>query len=104
MKPPLQRLLSDYGMVFVLLLLCAFFSAVTLTEQNPTGEAAARQLAADLKSASSKGARVLIAVRPQADDTVFARELEGALTAAGWQVHPDGRDVGRPRRRRADPG
>ena len=82
MKPALQRLLSDYGMVFVLLLLCAFFSAVTLTEQNPTGEAAARQLAAEL----NKSSRVLIAVRPQADDTLFARQLEQTLTAAGAQV------------------
>jgi len=82
MKPALQRLLSDYGMVFVLLLLCALFSAMTLTEQNPTGEAAARQLAGEL----SKSSHVLIAVRPQADDILFARQLQQALTAAGAQV------------------
>jgi ribose transport system permease protein len=83
MKPNLQRLLSDYGMIFVLLLLCAFFSAVTLTEQTPTGEAAARQLATDLKGIAGKDGRVLIAVRPQADDQVFARELEQSLSQAG---------------------
>src|SRR5260221_8036360 len=82
MKAAFKRLLSDYGMVFVLLLLCAFLSAMTLTEQNPTGEAAARQLATDLKQSS----RVLIAVRPQADDAIFARQLEQTLAAAGAQV------------------
>ncbi|MEP6671921.1 MAG: ABC transporter permease [Chthoniobacter sp.] len=86
MKPTLQRLLSDYGMIFVLLLLCAFFSAMTLTEQNPTGEAAARQVASDLGRSPGKGGRVLIAIRPQADDTLFARQLEQALTAAGLQI------------------
>src|SRR5579862_8174003 len=86
MKPALQRLLSDYGMVFVLLLLCALFSAITLTEQNPTGEAAARQVASALERSPGKGGRVLIAVRPQADDTIFARQLEQALTNAGMQV------------------
>ena len=86
MKPALHRFLSDYGMIFVLLLLCAFFSAVTLTEQNPTGETAARQLAADLGHSPGKGGRVLIAVRQQADDAIFARELEKALTASGVQV------------------
>ncbi len=78
----LTRLLADYGMVLVLLLLCAFFSVVTLTDQHPTGEAAARQLAADI----DKGARVLIAVREQAEDAVFARELEAALRANGAEV------------------
>lgn len=83
MKPTLQRLLSDYGMIFVLLLLCVFFSAVTLTEQTPTGEAAARQLASDVKSLVKKDGRVLIAVRPQAEDQAFAHELEQSLSQAG---------------------
>lgn len=86
MKPALQRLLSDYGMIFVLLLLCVFFSAVTLTEQTPTGETAAHQLASELVHSPGKGGKVLIAVRPQADDTVFARALEQALSGAGLQV------------------
>ena len=87
MKSALQRVLADYGMIFVLLLLCAFFSAVTLTEQNPTGEAAARQLGAELAHTPGKGGRVLIAVRQQSDDVIFARALEREeLRAAGVQV------------------
>jgi ribose transport system permease protein len=34
----MQKLLADYGMVFVLLALCAMFSVLTLTEQMPEGE------------------------------------------------------------------
>ncbi|TCO87200.1 ribose transport system permease protein [Chthoniobacter flavus] len=86
MKPALQRLLSDYGMIFVLLLLCVFFSTVTLTEQTPTGETAVHQVASDLVRAPGKGGQVLIAARSQAEDTVFARALEQELTAAGLQV------------------
>lgn len=70
-------------MVFVLLLLCVFFSAVTMTEQTPTGEAAARQLAAELQASGKKEGRVLIAVRPQAEDQIFARGLEKSLGQAG---------------------
>jgi ribose transport system permease protein len=86
MPPSIFRVLSDYGMVLVLLLLCAFFSAVTLTEQNPTGEAAARQVAGDLERSPGKGGSVLIAVRSQSDDAIFARQLEQALGAAGLRV------------------
>jgi ribose transport system permease protein len=86
MKPALQRLLNDYGMVLVLLLLCAFFSAVTLTEQTPTGEAAARQLGADLACSAGKGGRVLIAVQPQEEDVALAHALEHELSTAGVQV------------------
>ena len=37
--------ISDYGMVFVLLLLCVLFSVLTLKEQHPTGAAAGAQVA-----------------------------------------------------------
>jgi ribose transport system permease protein len=76
------RLLADYGMVFVLLLLCVLFSVLTLSEQPSTGEAAARQLAGEV----SKGARVMIAMRDQAEDKAFARELETAFKAKGAEV------------------
>lgn len=76
------RLLSDYGMLLVLLLLCGLFSALTYTEQHPTGEAAARQLASEI----GKGARVMIAVREQAEDEVFAQRLATELEARGAEV------------------
>src|SRR5260221_434317 len=67
--------LSDYGMVFVLLALCAFFSVATWQDQSPTGEAAARQVAEEIRQQFGKGARVMIAARPQPEDMVFADTL-----------------------------
>ena len=86
MKRSLSQFLADYGMIFVLLLLCALFSVATYREQNPTGEAAAKQLGAELNRQPGKGGRVMIAVRNQADDAVFARKLEQELTAGGVEV------------------
>ena len=86
MKQSLARFLTDYGMVFVLVLLCAFFSVVTITEQSPTGETAARQLAASIAGQFGKTPRVLIAAREQTDDAAFAKKLESELAASGVQV------------------
>ena len=79
----LSRLLTDYGMVFVLLLLCAFFSIATYSEQSPSGEAAARQVAAKLKTQFGEKPSVLIVARDQADDALFANKLEAALDDRG---------------------
>jgi len=83
MKRALSRFLSNYGMIGVLLLLCAFFSVVTYSEQSPTGEAAAKQVFAAIQQQFGKTARVLVAASDQPDDTAFARELERDLTASG---------------------
>ena len=39
-----KRFLSDYGMVLVLAGLCLLFSLLTITEQHPTGSAAAEDM------------------------------------------------------------
>ncbi|MDZ4288105.1 MAG: ABC transporter permease [Prosthecobacter sp.] len=85
MKLLLLRLSSDHGMIFVLVLLCAFFSFVTLSEQSVTGEAAISQMVAELQSVGKDG-RVVIVVRNRADDLAFAQQLEGAVKTAGLQV------------------
>ena len=86
MKQSLARFLTDYGMVFVLVLLCAFFSVMTITEQSPTGETAAKQVATNIKGQFGKTPRVLIATRDQSDDAAFAKKLESELTTSGAQV------------------
>ena len=82
MKNLLTRLLTEYGMIFVLLLLCVFFSVVTYSDQAPGGEAAAQQLARELSNSTAKTGRVLVAAGTQPDDAAFARKLESELTAA----------------------
>src|SRR3954453_17357303 len=81
-----SRLLSDYGMIFVLLLLCAFFSVVTYSEQSPTGEAAAKQVVTAIRQQFGKTPRVLIAASDQPGDGAFAAALERELAASGAQV------------------
>ena len=86
MTRTLSQLLTDYGMIFVLALLCAFFSVATFSEQSPTGEAAARQVAAALDARFGKTPRVLIVARDQAEEALFASKLEAALSASGANV------------------
>lgn len=86
MKSALSRFLAAYGMVFVLALLCAFFSFATYTEQHPTGADAARQLASSILGQFGKSARVLIAVPNQPDADAFADALQTTLKNAGATV------------------
>lgn len=82
----IKLFLRDYGMVLVLLLLCAFFSVVTITDQSPRGEAAAEQVAGEISGSANASPTVLIAVGDQPDDAVFASELERRLAAQGARV------------------
>jgi ribose transport system permease protein len=81
-----SRFLADYGMLFVLVLLCAFFSVVTHSDQSPTGEAAAKQVATAIREQFGKTPRVLIAASDQPGDSAFAAGIERELTASGAQV------------------
>jgi ribose transport system permease protein len=73
--------LADYGMLAVLLVLCATLGVATLNEQHPTGTAAARQLADAIARDSPAGVHTAIVLGAGDDDAAFAAELEGALQA-----------------------
>lgn len=81
MKPILSRLAADYGMLFVLGLLGAFFSWATLTEQRPVGVAGADWLAGELQTRFPAGARVFIATGESAEDAELAEQLDRRMTA-----------------------
>ena len=66
-------------MLFVLLLLAAFFSWVTIEEQHPTGADAGRQAAERVLASASPGAKVLILVRATADSRAFAEAAREGL-------------------------
>jgi len=85
----LRHHLAGSGMLLALLLLCAFFSVVTWTEQHPQDAAAARQLAAQI----APGAKVLIVVRPQAEDSAFAEALNAALGSRAEIVQGEPKDA-----------
>ena len=81
-----RKLLSKYGNVLVLLLLCAFISIVTLEEQSPRSTTAANQLAKKIAQSNSKGANVIVLVRRGKDQQEFADTLKDALTNTGLNV------------------
>ena len=81
-----RKLLSKYGNVLVLLLLCAFISIVTLEEQSPRSTAAAKQLAKKIAQSNSKSANVIVLVRRGKDQQEFADTLKDALTNTGLNV------------------
>lgn len=85
MKQCFAKALTEYGMVFVLLLLCAYFSVVTNTEQSPTGAAAARQVVASIAELGD-APRVIIAASDQPADAEFASVAERDLAAVGAEV------------------
>lgn len=86
MNRALSRLLTDYGMIFVLAMLCAFFSIATYTEQSPTGEAAARQVASTLTAQFGLQPAVLIVAGDRSDETLFADKLESILKTSSTQA------------------
>jgi ribose transport system permease protein len=82
----MKRFLSDYGSVFVLLLLCGYYSAVTLDVQHPVTPSAGRALARAIVDERGAGATVLILVRDTAQDREFAAAVRGELELLGAQV------------------
>lgn len=79
-------MLSDHGMIVVLILLCIVLSAATYAEQSPTGASAGRQLAAKITSEFKNAPHVLIAVRDVPEDASLAEALDRDLTKSGAKV------------------
>jgi ribose transport system permease protein len=82
-----SRFLTDYGMIFVLLLLCGYFSWATLEIQHPTSASAGQQLADQIIAQFGKGAHVLIVARDTKEDGAFADALREQLRSSGAVVN-----------------
>ncbi len=79
------RFLNDYGMIFVLLLLCAFFSALTLKEQRAIGSGAGIEVAEKVTAEiTDKAAPVLIAGKTDRETQDFAGKATSILQQAGY--------------------
>ena len=81
-----KKILSDYGTLLVLILLCAGFSIVTLEEQWPTDAGAAKKVVAQAKQNSGTESNALILVRQGGEGSNFADALETELESAGVEV------------------
>ena len=83
----------------MLLLLGVFFSLMTLTEQQPTGEIGGQQVANAILAQHSSEASIWVVTRDLPSDQAFAKTLTQSLVAAGYdRIHPV---VGPPRDARA---
>jgi ribose transport system permease protein len=96
MRKHFSRFVSDYGMLFVLLLLCGYFSWVTEAERSPEGAAGGRQVAASVLATKGPTAKVLIVSRDSAAEIAFAdaaaAKLGSSVVAVVKGQPPDLRD------------
>ncbi|MCA9731556.1 ABC transporter permease [candidate division KSB1 bacterium] len=82
----LQKIMTDYGMLGVLILLCAYFSWATLQEQQPQGEDAAKLVTHSIHAFVHPPANILIATKDQEQDRAFASEVQNALQDTGFVI------------------
>ena len=81
----MRRFVADYGMLGILVLLCLFFSILTLRDQYPTGDKAASELVKEINSAdSTSGTLIVCGDNPL--DREFAEALEGKLRQRGQTI------------------
>ena len=83
LRTPLSRFISDYGMAFVLILICGYYSLVTWDEQHPNGVEGAEELAQRVQQELEGSPRLLIVARSSAEDLDFTKTLEARLAQAG---------------------
>jgi ribose transport system permease protein len=82
----MRKILSDYGTVGVLLLLCAALSVATLQEQDPAGADGARRLASRLKAERPSGGRLLVVGGASREEREFVETLTVLLKESLFSV------------------
>lgn len=80
----IRRLLSDYGMILVLIGLCLLFSVLTLKEQSSQGDAAAVKLLERITEEFNKSDTILVVGAINTGSTPFAEKLARELRQAGF--------------------
>ena len=80
----LARILSDYGMVLVLIALCVLFSVLTIEDQMPSPETAAEQLLQRLERDCGKADTILVVGAKKTESADLAELLGPRLKAAGF--------------------
>jgi ribose transport system permease protein len=85
-RTAISRLLSEYGMLVVLLLLGLLFSILTIREQYPSGTSAGEALADKLTGETTPSTRILIVSSASAEDSLFAKSLLFELQEKGYSA------------------
>jgi ribose transport system permease protein len=86
MKQLLGRWATDYSMLFVLLLLCLFFSLTTIDQQRPSGSDAASGVVAELRGSVPPRSAVFVVAGKSAADRDFVAAIEDDLDRLNFRV------------------
>lgn len=70
-----RRLLADYGMVIILIILCLLFSLLTISEQHPVGAAAANDISKQIVKIGKSEGSILVATSGTPEDKEFVKAL-----------------------------
>ena len=81
-----SRFFSEYGSVFVLLLLCGYYSFATLDQQYPITPSAGRKLARQIVEQIGESPEILIFVRETELDRQFSSAIDQELQTRGGTV------------------
>ena len=80
----LRKLLSSYGMIVILIVLCVIFSVLTLKERTPSGGLAVSEMAAEVNKQFDKSQVVVTVGAANTDSADFSDRLGKALTSQGF--------------------
>jgi len=80
----MTKLFADYGMILVLIALCALFSVLTVTEQVPSGAGAADALLRQVRADCGKMDTILVVGAANRDSALLAESLDRKLKGAGF--------------------
>lgn len=80
----ISRIFSEYGMIFVLLLLCLYFSISTIKEQYPEGSAAAEDVVQAISEEYGHDDTILIMGKRTDEDEAFLESLKTFLANEGF--------------------
>ena len=84
--PRLGEFALRYGTSVALLAICLVVSLLTLSDQYPVGQSAARQVIGELNGIVEAGDHVLIVARNSQEDREFSKAMHVALEPAGVPV------------------
>jgi ribose transport system permease protein len=80
------RFVSEYGMLLVLVFLCAYYSWATYRVQHAVGRPGGEQLAAEVSGRFEPGSTVLLVARSTQEDGAFAEAAREGLNRNGFRV------------------
>ena len=80
----MKRFMRDYGIILMLLVLCIFFSLMTIKTQHPEGKGAAKQVVDRIKKEIGHDGVVLIVATTSNESKAFASDTKELLTQEGF--------------------